>query len=319
MEASGAAASGESQAHILRSWEVSDIDIQTLESHAGPRLRQLGVSVCRRDIFEICESEPELVRAPCIAVMACICPPSAHRADLDALLTQYIGHKPDHVERRHLFEGMCFEAVLGQLPHAVAVSINRRSDATRASGSPALVANLKAVEGYQPKQCQWAQGEPIRTLHGGTDLVARISTTGVVDPVQFIGTDMQFDLIKMITLATRCGWRILFVGDGNGSLACGCGSQVAATLRGCPISPVMVHLESTPLVMKTLGRETGSYVTFRTYAKDYQIKKIMEQWLHRYNDDPATAWSQMVAGTDGLLQPRVNLNAGVMWLFATFA
>eukprot|EP00959_Pyramimonas_sp_CCMP1952_P345279 7230841-Pyramimonas_sp.AAC.1 len=61
----------------LQSWEVSDIDTTAIEAHNGSRLRQLGVSVKARDIFQMYE-DSLVVGSPCIVVVSCVCPPSGH-------------------------------------------------------------------------------------------------------------------------------------------------------------------------------------------------------------------------------------------------
>ena len=87
--------------------------------------------------------------------------------------------------------------------------------------------------------------------------MANMSTTGSVDPTQFIGADGKFDLIAMCTVATLSGWRVLllFVGDGDGSLAYRCGIQCSALHCVFVCHKVMEHR----------GRHACSYLEHRTY------------------------------------------------------
>ena len=72
--------------------------------------------------------------------------------------------------------------------------------------------------------------------------------------------------------------------------------------------------------MRKLGREGGfTYKDFHNYAKDYRIQQIMDSFL-KQQDPSAVLWPTDVnhyVSTCAMLQPHVNLNTGMMWLYAS--
>ena len=298
---------------ILSSWEVSDIDITSLESNHAAGLRALGVVIRARDIFQLFE-DSALVDSPCVVVLSCVFPPGGHREYLDSLIRRYVRRSPGAVDRRLIYETMTYEAVIGQLPFAVVISISRRTDTVRASGSPAQIAMLQPIEGYHPKICaEWAQSEAIQNIGDGRDMVVKITSMGDIDPTAFINRGGKFDLISMCTMATRSGWRILFLGDGDGELGYRCARQVSFNLKEIELLPVQPRPSGAHLQQRTFGRVDGGFTfrEFHDYAKDYRIQQIMDS-IHP-GQDP---WPS-VGEVSAMLQPHVNLNAGMMWLFAS--
>ena len=311
MAAVGRDGYGISSISVLNLWEASDVDLVSLESHSGQALRERGITVRERDIFRLHEDD-SLVSIPCLVVVAGICPPCSHREYLDVLIQKYFKCRSDATLRRLAYENMTFEAVLGQLPLAVAVSTSRRFDTVRASTSPTVVATLKQIPGYNPKMCaEFAQGANIPTIVGGTDLVVKASVNDQLDPRDFIGADQQLNLVNMCARVTADGWRVLFLGDGDGSLALNCGRQVHEQLQGRVVVPVRELDPSLPV--RKLGRDVGTYKEFYIYAKEFRIQQIMDEYVLHDTEEPI--WPPE-GPSSRVLQPHVCINTGMMWLFA---
>ncbi|CAK0827611.1 unnamed protein product [Prorocentrum cordatum] len=193
---------------ILRHWEMSDINPQVVEQAAQPLLESLGIPCKSRDIFQLYEDR-ELCASPALMVISCVCPPSQGRDYLDPLMQKYLGYAVDRAERRLVYENMTFEAAVGQLPHATVISISRRSDKVRVSGTPSTTATLGAIPGYKPQQCAEASGSEATPLVNGRDLIVKVDDNGPLEASHYLGTDGIFNLVRACSSATIRGWKIL--------------------------------------------------------------------------------------------------------------
>ena len=136
----------------LETWEASDLNTEHLEKHCGQILRQVGVDIRKRDVFQLFQ-DAALTPVPSVVIIACIYPPWSLQNQMDGILAKYLrGRRVSNQERRLLYDSMAFESAAGQLPNGTIVSISRRSDCIRATCTPAAVMPLKAAPGYTPTQ-----------------------------------------------------------------------------------------------------------------------------------------------------------------------
>ena len=296
----------------LSTWEASDIQTEHLERHRGPILRQVGVQICKRDIFQLFQDD-SLTSVPSVVIIACICPPMSVREQLDGLLFKYLRRRVDATERRIMYDSLAFESAVGQLPNATVVSISRRSDWIRATSAPAAVVTMRPVPGYTPTQCHHGPDELLRPLGEGHDLVARISTRGPLNPAHYEESNGSFNLVTLCYQATLKGWRVLFTGQWDGSLCHGCALGVLASLPSNYIPRNPEPRVAQPFALKVMGGYTGVYAEYFDYARDRRVQTLLSERLRRLAEQAEECEEWPVQE----LQPHVNINTAVMWLFAT--
>ena len=231
--------------------------------------------------------------------------------DLGRLCWTYLRRKVDSNERRILYDSLACDSVLGQLPHATVASISRRSDFVRATHEPHYMATLKAVPGYVPA-CGFTAPDALVPLHGGKDLVVRLNTNGPFNPSEFEGIDGRFDLTSLCQAATVRGCKVLFPCQWYGSLCHGCALGVLATLESSDIPRGPRPHVIRQAVLRSMGGQVGTYADFWQHAHDKQVEKVMNHLWEKVHAVPDFAAQFPIA----YMQPTVNVNAAVMWLFA---
>eukprot|EP00959_Pyramimonas_sp_CCMP1952_P278076 5813076-Pyramimonas_sp.AAC.1 len=92
----------------LITWEASDLQIDVMEQHHASTLRQMGILVKERNIFEFFEDP--ITIAPSVVIMSCIYPPASYRSSLDHLINRCTNHWVDALERRLFYDSISFDA-----------------------------------------------------------------------------------------------------------------------------------------------------------------------------------------------------------------
>ena len=292
----------------LSNWVVSDISLQALEQHSGPALRQLGAQIMTLNSFELYDVSV-VQEKPTLLIHACVWPPEDCWPYLELLVQRYTGIKPSHEEKCRWYEVFIYEAIIGQVPKGTVVSINRQGDNLKGCITPSLLAMLGHVPGYVPRQCRVGEDGELIALCGAQNLVARVSTTGPLDPQTFVGSRGYFDLVDMCGAAKAQDMRVIFLGEHDGSLAMG----IATGLLYYVHIPRQIKEWSPPdrAPLKVLGGYVGQYIDFHEHARDHRVRELLNAYLSN-NGSPAL-WSAPVRAN---MQPHTNLNAAIMWYYA---
>ena len=298
-------------------WEASDICLDVLMQHHGPSLRQLGITIGTRDILGLFK-DPSLVAAPAVVIFSCLWPPVSYHPCLDRLMRKYTGQNPGNTTVRALFyETMVFESVVGQLPNAMVICINRRTDSIQTSATPSYLAKLKQVPGYTPCQCNWPSQDPLRPLQNGSDLVVRMNNNGPFYPFLYEDDKQCFNLIDLLADATKCGHRVLFTAEWDGSLSNSCASLVRAKIASGYVPQALLlppHRCRQP-ALRSMGKQIGPYTAYHEHAHDHRVSQVMDAHFEQVAADPEHV-GDYAFPVDKVKAFEVNINAAVMWLFA---
>ena len=144
--------------------------------------------------------------------------------------------------------------------------------------------------------------------------MVRVSTRGPFNPTHYVESNGQFNLVSLCYQATLWGWRVLFTGQWDGSLCHGCAMGVLAAPpppQNIPREPP--SWESKQFQAKLMGGHIGVYADFYEHARDVRCQQLLSERLRRL--------AQQSTVDDELpvqeMQPHVNINAAIMWMFAT--
>lgn len=292
--------------YTLTGWIASDVDTTVLECNAARALRNHGVSIKAINSFEVYKEED--IKRPSLVIQSCVWPPPDTWPHLEHLVHRYTGAKPSKEDQVRFYETMIFEALVGQFPSGTVVTINRSHDYIKVGSTPAVLAPLGHVPGYQPMH---GVGHQPHTLGGGHDvLIARAQIGGPLNPQDFIGTRGFFDIVGMCSAATSNNLQVIFLGEFDGSLSLGC---VTGMLYHQHVAKPLAQGWTEPIdpQLKVLGGYVACYAEYHTYAKEARVRTLLSEYLARGNN-PA-GWT---TPTEDHLQPLVNLITGIMWLDA---
>ena len=258
------------------------------------------------DIFQMFR-HVELAAGPALVIMGCVCPPVSHRDSLGRYINKYQNYNPNGYERRMWYDAFAFEAVVGQMSRATVVQIVRAGDSVKIGATPAVTAPLAHVPGYVARACNHPVDAPLHALQGQDNMVARISTTGVLDPRDFIQSTGQFNLVSACATATALNIRTVFLAEWDGSLSLGCGLGVMYA-NHLNEFPVIDYQRSRQPLQRSMGGRTGDYKDFYAHAESHRCKELFDE-IMKIGGELPEAWPPN-------LEPQASINAGCMWFHA---
>ena len=142
--------------------------------------------------------------------------------------------------------------------------------------------------------------------------MARINTKGPLDPFSFVENNGALNLVKMCLHTTLAGWRVLFTGQWDGSLCHGCAMGVLATIAAQSLPQEPAPMVAQPFASKVMAGYIGVYADYYDHARERRVQQLLSERLYRISRRDAV--DDMLPVQD--MQPHVNLNTAVMWLFA---
>eukprot|EP00959_Pyramimonas_sp_CCMP1952_P457531 9475096-Pyramimonas_sp.AAC.1 len=142
-----------------------------------------------------------------------------------------------------------------------------------------------------------------------------MNNNGPFYPFLYEDEKQCFDLIDLLADATKCGHRVLFTAEWDGSLSNACASLVRAQIASGYVPPSLQlppHRCRQP-ALRSMGKQSGPYTAYQEHAHDHRVSQVMNAHFEQGAADPERDYEFPV---DKVNSFEVNINAAVMWLFA---